>query len=471
VKIAVLGTGPSSIQALNTLLTESRIPQDLEVHIFDFNHSAADAYKFKHKSLKKGIEDYSLEVPSALNFQINSENDVWGSFAQGGWSNVWGATLYENNEDYFYRFDPTTLPSALAGFYIGEEKSRRLPNFIKGKRLGGDFSKGNSKKNQQLLPSPLAIRPISDNPEKGCIQCAKCLEGCPYGHIWNANFVLNRFKTMQNIKFTKAFVDTLEIIGNQVRVNLISNSNKSSYVFDIVICGLGAIQTAALLIKSHIVKNSIYIRDSQMITVPFTFKRLKSTGNYDERIALSEATISSAIQFSSIKGDYFSQLYGYSKSLDKVFCESVPLLRLIPPFIRRLFLSRFGIAMIFLSEELSGSIEIRMDGRSVNQISHTNSLQLNSVFKEIQKDFSTHYLTLITGLKKINSVGGGFHFGNIFSNLGTQFDTLTGELAPNSNLLIVDSSALPRISSRPITIQVMRNAERIVRNFMLRMGL
>jgi hypothetical protein len=112
-----------------------------------------------------------------------------------------------------------------------------------------------------------------------------------------------------------------------------------------------------------------------------------------------------------------------------------------------------------------------MDGRSVNQISHTNSLQLNSVCKEIQKDFSAHYLNLITGLKKINSVGGGFHFGNIFSNLGTQFDTLTGELAPNSNLLIVDSSALPRISSRPITIQVMRNAERIVRNFMLRMGL
>ncbi|NCA26900.1 MAG: hypothetical protein EBU69_02255 [Methylophilaceae bacterium] len=327
-RVAVLGTGPTSIQALNTLLHESKNPSIFQISIYDFSFGPENTEVYQQPSLKKLNSNYALSVPIELQLQRAKVSQIWGSFARGGWSNIWGAAIYEHPDDNHQNVDLSKLPSALKGFYLARHEARRIPNFLD-QTYEYHSECADSECSLRLEISSLAIRPIHEDAQFGCIQCAECLDGCRFGHIWNSEQVLNNLCREFNLNIEQGFVKYVKFERNSITITKESESEFSTKCHDLVICGLGAVQTAALLLRSKICPMSVLVRDSQMLTVPFMMRNRAQTGTFEARIALSEAVISGKLDVSGASGDFFSQLYGYSKSLDEVFLTKLPILRFV----------------------------------------------------------------------------------------------------------------------------------------------
>ena len=458
-KIIILGSGASAAQVISTLIGEAPAGVEFDLQVFDVNHRHESPYKLRYNLTKQPHDTSSIEIPLDLPIDVANKKEIWGSFARGGWTNVWGATLFEP-EIWLKDSGYGELPSALAGFYINDSKHRKRAQF-----LDSQSRTGQRREFMQIAQSPLAIRSISADPIQGCNQCGRCLQGCEYGHIWNARAYFESISSLESVKLEEGFAESIRFHRDNVEVILRVDNQLQSHFADMVFCAIGAIQTASLLLRSEIVRTSIAVSDSQMIVMPFLMSRLKKTGSYENRIALSEGVVTGDIEVGQHHGDFFIQLYGYSTSLDQIFCAQFLGLRLLPRFFRKAILSRIGIAMIFLSQEFSGKIILSGDNKKVVQSQSPNRINQRSVLRKVLQQVKPYGLRLLPAFRRVAPIGGGFHFGKIEAE-DLRLCYRSGTIKDYNRFSIVDSSSLQRIDSLPITIKVMRNCEAIVKFFL-----
>ena len=469
IKIGILGSGASSVAAAS-LLTE--YPKDkIEVSIIDFGQKTEAPVKIDPKYTHKNIANSLFLVPSI--FSVKTVNtSIMGSSSFGGWAEGWGATIVPFSELFIER-NSLNLQEFIdhkykvlellkgTGSTLETDRKRIVPNYIK---ILSDRNAHNCK--SQF--SSLAISTLNSDIELGCSQCGECLNGCPKNHIWKPSKSWPTILKEPNFNLISGvWIKSIHESGELIEVTVMdTNRIETKYEYNYIFCGLGAIQTGALLNRSGISKE-VKIRDSQMVIVPFVDSRLKKTGSNTNRIALSELFL---IDKQDSNNSVFCQIYGSSPSLKSVIVQNKKFLTWFPRKIMELFLDRIGVAMCFLDQENSGIINVALeDGASIISTKGARKKlfkQTYLVFRTLQKN---GVIPLIF-FTRLAPIGGGFHFGSSFpvSKLAKteNYSDLQGRPNGMNLLSIIDSSTLKSISSLPSTFNVMVKSQIIVKNTM-----
>ncbi len=265
---------------------------------------------------------------------------------------------------------------------------------------------------------------------------------------------------------------------NKVKVQCLSVGREVTLEYDRIFIGLGAIQTGALLLRSNLATEPLIVQDSAMKIVPFYRRGFKKTGEYEDRLALSEGYILTNLDSLHFKTDFFCQIYSYSKSLDEQMCFSSWIWSKIPLLIRKSLGRYIGIGMVFFDESLSEKIMINKQENNdihVSKISNKYHFKAKLIKRmQINKAFRTHNLKPIHIMSKSVETGKGYHFGGSFPNLinDTQkfpnnYSDKLGCVKGTSRSHLIDSSCLVRVTAAPITWTTMANAARITRSVLI----
>lgn len=459
-KIGILGSGATAFAAASRLLEYS---ENLEVTVIDFGgeFDVERTPSAVGSTIKASASNELFDIPDFFKVFSPSET-VLGSAAHGGWAEAWGATIvplseneiiqngltfeeYKNGETLVRRF----LKSGSGSF---KNESLRVFPKVLSEKLGAK-----SKRIESVQMSDLGIRAFDTDINKACNQCGDCLFGCPKNHIfkpsvsWPHLLREGKFRSINRV-----WIEQVSESGAGVTVYLKDSLHRNLELeFDYVFCGLGAIQTAALLIRSDLAQN-VVIKDQQMVVTPFVDPRLRNLGTDENRIGLSELFILGKVPL--IGGSLFTQMYGSSKSLTHMILNQTPWLKRAPKKLLDLIFSRIGIAMQFLDSTHSGSIEVSEEVDLVKVIGKKN--KISTFFQKILPGGILFSLKLIplTFLARVYKVGDGYHFGSSFPLGGPREANSSDHLGRPNGMIrfsIVDSSILNALSAKPQTFNSM----------------
>jgi hypothetical protein len=469
-RVAILGSGASAISAALYIFESKEL--NIEVDVIDFGLRSQNPISpsLNSSRLKSSAADHLFHLPDIFGMKQDAITPS-GTAAFGGWAEVWGATIFPYSDEMLKIFEMDSsafwasyskIVRFISPSFREDDPNRKISHFI------SDILRKKLPKGLSFALSQLAISGLSTNPNLGCNQCGSCLSGCDYGHIWKPSngwsriFEDKRFNYLNGLwidrvveKHSKVYVH----MKSPEFVNIVRD-------YDFVFCGLGSIQTAALMLRSE-VSTAVEVRDSQMILIPFLGRKFQKTGDYESRIALSEGFISGQSPNSNgPDGSFFAQIYVNSVSLHEAFLNNSAVIRRLPEMIRKIVLSRLGVAMTFYDQGISGSYSLLSTSEGISLKIDDSNLNLQSA-KRIARNCLRHCgLWALTIFSKVAAVGQGYHSGASFPMLRTNGQNSSDKLGrPNGLELfsIIDSSVLPRINSSPHTVNMMVNAHRISR--------
>jgi len=488
-KVAVIGSGPSgwaaqkkllslghSVTIIDTDLTEntsskSFIPTTV-IPSTNISNSNLSKKLFMGSDLPYRIFPYG---PALKSYGVNPAR----SFARGGLSLVWGATMlpYCKNDtlawpfsisvlhDYYLELS-TQIPisgiSDALSYHYGDYFSRR--NIFPSQRILALLEKASSHniKKFSIGLSRLAVETGTLH-NSGCFYCNKCINGCSEGYIWNsaippANNISNKI-IMRVLKIKE--------VNNLVYLEGVNaKGEKNTACFDKVYMATGAIESFRILANSKYVKPEVELLDSATFFFPLLISR-KLGNPKASSIALSQSFIRIDKDTKSKSSQY--QLYEYSDDLILRARKTLLFGRFIPNKILVFILRKFIIAIGYLdssesprikmSLELDGSVNLSLSSFGHN-ITERNSVVRNSV-QELRNFLSPFGFRPLTKFIRYAEPGEGNHFG-AWLPMGDKSDLL-GRPNGCNNIHVVDSSVLPSIAPGPITFTVMANAVRIAK--------
>jgi ferredoxin len=453
-RIAILGSGATALAAAARIAQDSK---KWEVTIIDFG---ADVHQFSNSSsagssIKSSVSGHLFELPKMFK-SFSPSKTVLGSAAHGGWAEAWGGTMVplshdervENGvtHDEFIAGEEKIRSILKGGFTTFQKEEIRLFPKVFARKL-----RVKSRYIEEVRASDLAIKAFDEDIEVACNQCGECLLGCPKNHIFRPSGVWPGIKSKGGFQtLSQVWIERVRESGSGLVVTVKESTNSVREIeFDYVFCGLGAIQTAALLVRSATAEKVI-IKDSQLIVTPFIDPLLRSMGTKKTRISLSELFIFGKVPH--IGGSLYSQLYGSSQTLTDTILIQSPLLKKLPAKLLSFLFSRIGIAMQFLDSDHSGYIEVTSESDTVKVISVKS--QSSSFALRFCPGFVLFGLRLIplSLIARIYRVGDGYHLGSSFpygtSNAGNSSD-IYGRPNGMRRLSIIDSSILSSVSSKP----------------------
>jgi ferredoxin len=462
-RIAILGSGASAVVAADFILKQSA---DYQVTVIDFagiNHEISSSPGLG-STIKPSASAHLFEIPEIANVH-SPTGTVRGSAAHGGWAESWGATIVPFSDEEIllngmsqdeYRKNSKKIRTFWQTGNLPYQKAnlRILPQLFQSKL---------SIKNQfvsEVRASELAIKAYDEDIDVACNQCGECLSGCPRNHIFKPSLIWPKILSAKNFRtLSQVWIERVSETSSGIAVELRSDSKTSKWEeFDFIFCGLGAIQTAGLLVRSGISKK-VLIKDSQLVVVPFIDPLLRRTGTNQTRISLSELFVFGRAPL--LKDPIYSQLYGSSKSLTNTILDQTPWLQLIPNRLVSSLLSRIGIAMQFLNSNQSGQIEVSMKADAVEVTGLPGSKP--RLILKILPGFLLFNLRLIpiSMFARVYKVGDGYHFGSSFPfgnvSCGNSSDHL-GRPNAMKRFSIIDSSVLNTVTARPNTFNSMVRA-------------
>jgi hypothetical protein len=479
-RVAIIGSGPSGWSATQTLIKLGH-----EVTVVDAGLVESDP-KY----------DLSAKVDSTLNRKLYFGSDLpyrsfpFGptsnsvkvnpifSFARGGLSLVWGATMlpYSKEDTEDWPFDISTLENEfrilseeipitgvtdpLSAAY-GDFYSRR--GILISKRVLKFLENCNESMDPEVIVGLSRLAVETGKPEgRGCIYCNKCISGCPFNYIWSSK------EPIDGAKYLKLRVTNLteNSVGVSIEGTDITGKSQSLNSFEKVFLACGSLESFRILANSKIVGRAGVLKDSATFFVPMLVlpkirsKLENSFGLSQLFIRLNKNQAHSASQF---------QVYEYSEDLIARAKKAIPLGGLIPNTILRFFLKRMMVAIGYLDGKDSPKIQMNYleNGGVFNQletfeeseVNHKRKIRLS--VKRLSKFSLKHGLLPLPFLTQIALPGEGVHFGS-WLPMGEKSDLL-GRPSGSQNIHVVDSSVLPSIAPGPITFTVMANAARIAR--------
>lgn len=476
-KIAVIGSGPSGWSATKKLLALGH-----DVTVIDSGLELDSKVKSEENSkstinqkLYFGTDLPYRRFPAGPTLTVDKVNPIF-SFARGGLSLVWGATMLP-----YCLEDTTSWPLDVSILYkYFDEIREEIP--ITGEVDALSTVYGNFFSRRSIFPSPRVIRFLENSSKlpssnlqvglsrlavetgaptiAGCVYCNKCISGCPSNLIWNSKDYI------EGAKYLKMRV--LEIKENASDVGILAldfdGEKKILDGYEKVFLACGPLESFRVLATSKIVANSGYLKDSATFFVPLI--ALPCIGaNFKSTFGLSQLFVRLSRTETEFSSQY--QLYEYSDELIARAQGALPFGEFIPKSILTFFLKRMLVGIGYLDGDVSPSIKMTLDKNGSIQ-SHLNptgvtikerNQSIQDSMKRLSKSIRNKGLLPIRFLNKIALPGEGVHFGS-WLPMGEGSDLL-GRPDGCRNIHIVDSSVLPSIAPGPITFTVMANARRI----------
>ncbi len=249
--------------------------------------------------------DVAFRDDGALDLAAGAAVGARPSYALGGLSNVWGAGVLPYTaddmaawpigpdnlaEDYrrVFEFVPQAgeddelsrrypPPSPLDGPLLRSEVAERLLARMRARGAACRFHFGAAR---------LAVRVGHPAPEQGCSYCAHCLDGCPYGHIYNAAQTIDALRDDGLVEYRPGLhVDSLEERAGEVVINGTPlerwrQTDKDGYAQSgggrgvsvrarRVFLAAGALSSTVIMQRSGLLPARVELLDSQTLYLPF----------------------------------------------------------------------------------------------------------------------------------------------------------------------------------------------------------
>jgi hypothetical protein len=316
----------------------------------------------------------------------------------------------------------------------------------------------------------LAVRSGLSAPEASCVYCGRCLTGCVYHHIWSANILLDQLLEEKKVSRVRGYAMSLTEGRGEAVVRIACGNRLTELAGKRIFVACGPLATANLLQRSGLIEQTIYVRDSQTVFIPFAFGGASS--------APSEPEYTLSQIFVRLEGSDRHprpsqvQLYTYNPSLVDRARAARPFLALVPRALLAAALRRMVIGIGFLHSDMSGQIAVTSPERGARlclRAEGTSRAQeaARSWMRELVMALAPLRLMPLSPLADVTSPGGGFHIGASMPmssrRSGTAIQTdLLGRLPGMVRTHIVDSSVFPSLPAGPITYTAMANAWRIV---------
>ena len=444
-----------------------------------------------HMKLSLG-SDYPYRLPKHATQCFPQSTALRGSYAMGGFSNVWGSAMLpyrsreltgwpisENEMAMAYRAVAKYIPICAEHDSLSDAfpiYSDSLMNMRLSRQASALYERLKAK--QESLrkngiyfgKARLAVHLQGYESSGSCISCGKCLSGCPRDLIFSTRHLLKEL-IRKGLKYQSGYlVRSVNETSTGVAINAFDIHGTSQKILATrVFLAAGSVNSTEILLRSEGLYNqTIELKDSQYYLFPIA--RPKGFPN-----VISEPLNTLCQLFIEIDDPALNQhtshlqIYSYNDFLPQLLKSKMGVFsRLIP---ENALLSRLMFVQGYLNSEQSGKVNItlkRLTGSDeLSVIPVTNSNTRASVLATIRKLQKISHLTHtfpILQMLEIAAPGRGFHTGGSFpmSDQPSPKNTDTlGRPFLKKRIHLVDSSVFPTIPAQTITFSVMANAYRI----------
>lgn len=515
--IYVVGSGPSGIACARMLLKNGRRVTMLDVGL-ELEESRAKIVRHVHETHpNEWNETFLTEYKSG--FQVNPRGGeckpsygslfayrdvspfksvyknfkVHASYARGGLSNVWGASVLtyssedihdwpitcEDLKPYYqevFSFLPTSLDPRVPVIpeYLSSDSSRELKMSQQVMKLSRRFGRPSGHSGMSYGGSRLAVDCCKRNSDgKECVYCGLCMYGCPYSLIYNSASTLSELQKDKNFSYIPGiFVEHLKETGGEVRIYGRDLSSNQSRVFwgQRAYLACGVFSSARVLLHSYeSYDRPLFGLDSHYFLLPL-MSLWGSENALKEKIhTLAQVCFWTHIAF---KKRAFMQIYGYNdlyaKEVKFRAGFSYPVLQGVLKHV----LERLYMIQGFLHSDDSASIkvELKRTSRGEDEL-HLEGIMnpkmfdaIRDVKKEMAQFFRKGMIFPVFPMMDVGTPGRGYHSGGTFPmRVSPHFgeSDLLGRPYGFKNVHLVDASVFPTIPAGPITLNAMANASRI----------
>ncbi|WP_447987236.1 hypothetical protein [Nitrospira sp. Nam74] len=321
--------------------------------------------------------------------------------------------------------------------------------------------------------SRLAIRPTTF--ASNCVYCGLCMVGCPYGLIYESGDSLEELSRSPRFSYRSGLhVNRLHETDRAVEVSCtnISDGTRTRLTGNRVFVAAGVINTTAIVLKS--LKNlaeAVELQDSQYFLIPAVMLK-----RHREASVLPTHTLSQL--FLEIRDKAVSpytvhlQAYTFNAVYESLLKRKLgAFARLLPLSMEKQFLDRLIVLQGYLHSSHSGQIrlDIGTDESTDIRTSVVHNAETRAVVRRVYRYLVKHSGKLgfvpMPGQLQLADVGRGFHSGGSFpmrSGSGHEFTTdCLGRPHSFRRVHAVDATVFPTIPSTTITLSAMANAYRI----------
>ena len=523
VEFLVIGSGPASAAACQALMDSGKsvtvvdIGSELEEQrkqvVARMGDQAPSAWaatdrEFISGGMKptlKGV-DVKTTFGSKYPYYQSSPNALLGlggsllgaSQSLGGFSSVWGAATLP-----FVREDMTGWPDAIdLDRYYGlvqrvmpvaahsDDFSNHFPlaaPTVAGIPLGPDLRalRADIEKHRARFHAARMLFglgrvavgvPGTDQQRNSCRLCGFCMNGCPYGLIFNSRDVVRRGVETGKLQYLGGL--EVERIDNQqdggVAVHCSRRATGETVVLRArkVLLGAGVVPTAWIVAASlDLPRLDLAVKDACYFLVPF----LRFRGVRDFRDG-GFTLVQGFLQFEPGavgRRRINLQVYGYNDLFESLVNSLFARFFGNWQWPREMVLSRLLLMQGYLHSDESPTISLsltRTEGAryAVQTVadpqSSAKALVRRTIFRLIRHANILGGIPAVP-LVKVEHPGRGFHFGGTFpmrERRANRFETnIWGQLEEMPNVHIVDASVFPSIPPTTITLPMMANAYRI----------
>ncbi len=508
----IIGSGPSAVAACSALLergigvtmVDAGLRPDTKSQALQMRIGAtgqdewkvSDVAEWRYKPQAKstiGLKSwfgslYPYDIPDFV--KINgSDTGFRASFAHGGFSNVWGATILPYSERELRGFPLVTadlekhwsavlklLPfsatkdSLMDRYPLYSEIGLPLDLSITTLSLLSRLSRRQAalkRRGIEFGQARLAVRASPDRKSsEGCVYCGRCLDGCPYDFIWSSVSTIRSFADRPNFRHLEGFVvesirefsDGVHVVGRDLGGQLRRVTGTRALI------AAGTVGSARILLKSGLVGDTLTLRDSQTVFAPFVWA--------GPRQHPPQRTVTLAEVFMSLDDRSVSdhsvqiQVYPSNDGLVERAQSEIPTLAAMFKKMGRMFDQVLPV-VIYLHSEDSNSAVIRERGDVllIEELQNPRREKvLSALWKRLLPPLARVGFFGFPPLAAVATVGEGFHTGAslpMSANPGPGVSDLLGRPFGCQRIHVVDASILSQIPAGPITFSVMANAHRI----------
>ena len=471
--IAVVGSGPTGFVSSKKLLERG-----YRVTIIDTALEESD----KHYNSPENTQNQKLFFGSNLPYRqflfgpkiynLNAKTST--SFAAGGLSLVWGATMlpFASKDLVKWPMDFSKLEpfySEISGWIPIAGRSDQLSSIyndfisrdavISSQRVVKMLETISSSQDLCYGFSRLAVE-TGTYEKSGCYYCNNCLSGCPGSFIWTSQ--------NSNSHIPRINLRVINVEENEGKVYLsgLDSSGKliSNLIFDKIFLAAGPVESFRILANSRLVGTETFLQDSTFFQLPMLISR-KYRNVKPNSFGLSQVFI--RVELEKPDTSVFYQLYDFSEDLFERVRSTSFIMRIVPRFLLRAMMKNLMIGVGYLTSSFSPQLKMEyLDNGDVIVSSQANK-EVKALSKKVVKVAN---LKLSNNLKRFgiyplglfsrfSPPGTGVHYGG-WLPMGVDCDLL-GRPSKSKNIHVVDSSILPSIPAGPITFTIMANALRI----------
>lgn len=415
------------------------------------------------------------------------------SYALGGLSNVWGAGLlpYTDADLAGWPITPSELAEGYRAVleyvpYAAEDDEfaeryplLRAPDGPLIRTQAGEALLARLRRHRRALADAgyhfgaprLAVRVGHPAPSSGCSYCGHCLDGCPYGHIYNAAQTIEELRNEGLIEYRPGLhVDRVAERDGEIHVEAtaLAGGPGVSLRAPRTFLAAGVVSSTVILQRSGLLGARAEIADSQAVYLPFAW--VGPVGRTGREPGHTLAQTSLVLDDPAVCANPIHiTLYTYNDGLSERARAahprlSAPLGPMLDSITRRLVVAICSIhsddSDRIVASWAQGSESVRLD----QVVNPATAVTVGRFQRALLRSLGPIGLVPLAPLAEIAPTGGGYHYGGSIPMSSSpafgECDTL-GRPSATRRIHVVDASCFPSIPGGAITFSAMANSHRI----------